>query len=1293
MANIQIGKYKRPGIFIEEFDQSVITSPSVEGITNLVIGSSKKGPFNTPIRLTNINDLEAIFGSLDRNLERKSSFFHRTISKMLETSPVFAMNLLPTRDDLDTVEYKSISSSVSSLNDIKKEGPYRRLFDTTGFWKRDSESFINLVDNDNNVVNLTNLSDRPISVFAFKSQRSGFDRPLLEWYGSTEKVPPYVNGQDFASDYLVDIIVVGGDWSNYQELSVDPRWGAYFNNQGLRKEQARNFANDRNINLLSFYEGLSLIPYFRNLNGTNIFIENVINRDTDTTGLFCAFNNEAVEEEFYNGKIDILGNTIVGENKDDIEFLSYKESLLETIEIEQKPLDLPGNVFGFVSLDLPGPSSINYDDQTNHAYGTIPSETGNIENLERTAWFLEGALYDITSNVDTLGGATGSTISFDVVKGSNAFAVIEDEKISLSSGSVSITIDGNNYTSDGSYKTPVILNTSGEIEIKENFNTGSNPLINTNDVVLFTLDFTITSNIITIDSVDYVNLNFDGYNDLNSSDYNITVNNGNIKIEFLDTNVNPDITDYLVYRRFKLFNKLSSLVNNINSNNLVLNLGPNNNYEKYSLKDATYDVVSTQSLNKSVTINTDLTNSQLSDVSLGYLVIYHTDNETILGTEKAETKNALATSTIGVVGKDSDLYSRFENGIINTKDYFYENRLYLDSTDNSNNLLNELVTVAFTSGEDATSATSSYAGNDYIIFGTNGTDFNSEVQLASTEKIIVPDSVLNNKTFTIIDNSVNNSDPNTLATELGYTGDFYAYQVNENVIKEDLLNVNLVYKAGDDNKVYLKMYLENNGGMILEFTDEILTSQKTINSNINTSIFIKSAKSNLKQTVEIEMPTGYVREPNKILINGERYTELKVGDFLESNYDESSLEAGELPRKLTRVLSKRRYVGDAELTEITTDASIEVKDFNGDLQTTRHLSIDNYANTYKSISFKGFKVRRESLPDGTENRQNEILNLVAKGTPLFKAITNKEAVNFRYLVDSYGIGLTERSKQQLVDICGERLDCFGFINMPSLRSFKNSSSPSFVNSEGVLQTDFIAKGGDPESNPAFLYSFGDGPGTSATGYFTPYVTVNDNGRVLEMPPASHVATTYMRKHISNITSVTPWTIAAGVTNGRITNISGLEHDFNNEDIENLNQSQINPIVFKRNRGYIIETENTGQTLYNSALSFIHVREVLIELERELSRMLLDYQWKFNTPDIRAEIKLRADVICETYVSKNGLFNFFNKMDDENNTPEIIDNQIGVIDTYIEPIRGMGVIVNNITILRTGAISSGGFINS
>ena len=148
---------------------------------------------------------------------------------------------------------------------------------------------------------------------------------------------------------MVDVVVVGGDWSNYQELAVDPRWSAYFNASGLVKGQIRNFANDRNVTLLSYYEGLSLIPYFRDLNGRNIFIETTINRDTDSTGLFCAFNSDLVEKDYYTGLLDLLGNTLVGQEETSIDFLSYKETIAESIKITNTPLDLPGNVTSLLS--------------------------------------------------------------------------------------------------------------------------------------------------------------------------------------------------------------------------------------------------------------------------------------------------------------------------------------------------------------------------------------------------------------------------------------------------------------------------------------------------------------------------------------------------------------------------------------------------------------------------------------------------------------------------------------------------------------------------------------------------------------------------------------------------------------------------------------------------------------------------------------------------------------------------------------------------------------------------------
>ena len=1099
-------------------------------------------------------------------------------------------------------------------------------------------------------------------------------------------MPPYLNANDFASDYLVDVVIVSGDWSDYQNLAIDNRWSAYFSASGLVKGQIRNFANDRNVTLLAYYEGLSLIPYFRNANGTNIFIETTINRDTDRTGIFCAFNADLVETDYYNGRLDLVGQTIAGVNEAEIEFLSYKEKIAESIEITAVPLDLPGNVtallgggYGYATLS-----------GTDHAFGS-PVSSGIVSNANnRTPFFAEGYVYNVTLGATSSASASIS-VTYNVAAG--AFATIGGVQVPVSA-TTSLVIDATDYPNTGvttSYVSTFILDSTGDILLVSNLTgvtTGSptKPSVDASDIVLGYVEFKVISGSIAQNLTSFNNVNIDGsgfvdftFGNSNSYDYFIgthsTPDSGVIKIEFKNTNAKPSTNNYAQYRRFKQFNRLVDLIDSPNKNKMTLLLENNGaTGEKASLSTMTIsDIVTTSTSNKSFILNTGLTDAKLVDILSGFFVLYTVDNEFFLGASASQTKNTVATATEGIIARYSKFYSRFFDGIINTGDYFYGNKI-----ENGG----DTYTVVFIDGEIAAGTTSSYSGYNYVLF--DGTD----LDLLFGDKFIIPGSTLNTGSFTNISGTNDTLSATARATALGYSG-YRAYEVNEEVAYEELLDVSLIYNYNLPH--YLKMYLDNDGLLNATFwDDEIFSGNSGVNIEADNTFFIQSAKSNFKQSIEIELPTGYVQVPNKILIKGSRYTEVKVGDFLSAYYDETLLNVGEVPRKLTRILSKKQYAGDTTLTEITCDSRIATVNFSGDLQTTRYSSIDNYATTYKAISLKGWRVRMASLPDGTETRQNSILNLVAKGTPLFKAITNKEAIDFRYLIDSFGLGLTERSKQQLVDICGERLDALGILNMPSMKSFKNSSSPSFVNTEGVLQLEYVSKGGDPESSPAFLYSFGDGAGTTAVGYFMPYVTVNDNGRPVDVPPSAYVASTYMRKQTSNVSGTTPWTIAAGVTNGRITNITATEMDFTLTDIEYINTAQMNPIVFKRNRGNVIETENTAQTLYKSALSYLHVREVLIELERELSAMLLDFQWKFNTPDIRAEIKLRADVICETYVSKNGLYNYFNKMDEENNTNEIIDNQIGVLDTYVEPIKGMGIIVNNVTILRTGAIDAGGF---
>lgn len=1256
---VQIGKYKRPGIFLEEFDNSQITTPTVEGIATVVIGFSKKGPVNRPILLKSQTDLEAIYGPLDRQLEKKGSFFHRTVSKMLESSQVVALNLLKTDDTLDTLEYESMSTSTAYKNGAKDSDSYRKFFDTTGFWKRDTISFLNVVKDDLNanqrILNFTNMSDKNITIFVFKSTITGFDVDMLSWYGTIEKIPTYVYTTDLVSDYMVDILVVAGDWTNYESLSVDSRWGQYFDTTGLRKGQVQNFNNDRNVTVLKYYQGLSLIPFFRDQNNKNVFIETAVNADTDKTGLFCAFNTEALETDSPNGLIDIIGNNLIDDPSiSSIDFLSYNDSIIQTLPYAPVILDRPGNTLGIMAIAVS--PSINF-------------RSGAIN---RTGYYAEGFINGLVNPAPTI-SSSSIAINFNI-DGSpeNAFdtpyAVVGGNKIYFSP-TASFTIDPTSYLAGTAsvitYSSTFILDTTGSIKKLDNTQNSSNLNVSATDLVLSYIKFgvlNIGGTVSIVNSPIYKNVSIDstGYVELAyTTDYLVTGSGSDITITYQSTSNSPDTSDYEQYRRFKSFNSFTNYLTSVNKDKMTMIIDWNSTKLKKSFASMSVsNVVTSTVLNKAFTISTGLTGSQLDDIGVGSILFYVQDDEFKIGSNSLVTKEGLASATEGVIGKYSTIYTDYVNGQFNSGDYFYDNLLASEFDVEFRNV---------TSGANV---------GDYLIF--NGS---TNPNISIPQDIIVHNALYNNQV-----KLTGTASPSVLGiTMSGY----YVYKVLEDVTNEIVNDVTVVFEAS--NKHYIKGKIDHATGVeTLEFTDVTYTSPNPITHTSNTTeLYIYSQISNYRQSVEIEQ----VLSPNIVLVDATRYSEIKVGDYLQAYVDPAFVGT---PKHLTRILSKTLYPSDTTLVQIKTDARINTIDFgttlNPDLQTFRFTKIDDYVDTYKGTTFKGFTVRQASMPDGTEERQTAILNTIGSGTNLFKAITNKEALSFRYLIDSFGLGLIENSKKQLSDICGERLDVMGILNMPSIRSFRNSTNPTFTDSEGVLSVEFISMGGDPQSSPAFLYSFASGKGASSVGYFTPYVIVNDGGRPGEVPPAAYVGTSYMKKHILQRTNITPWTVVAGVVNGLVQNISGLEIEYKPEDIEFLNTMGANALVTKKNRGFAIEMENTAQRDIRSALSFLHVREVLIELEGELAEMLKEFQWKFNTADVRSEIKLRADLICQKYVAKNGLYNFFNKCDEENNTPDIIDNQMGVLDTYVEPIKSMGIIVNNVTILRTGAIASGGFLN-
>ena len=96
MAKIKLDltQFKASGVYTLEFDASESIILNTQTI-RLVIGFSRKGPFNSPVYLPDTKTARRIFGEIDPFLESRGSFFHRSLFTCLEIGPIFGLNLLP----------------------------------------------------------------------------------------------------------------------------------------------------------------------------------------------------------------------------------------------------------------------------------------------------------------------------------------------------------------------------------------------------------------------------------------------------------------------------------------------------------------------------------------------------------------------------------------------------------------------------------------------------------------------------------------------------------------------------------------------------------------------------------------------------------------------------------------------------------------------------------------------------------------------------------------------------------------------------------------------------------------------------------------------------------------------------------------------------------------------------------------------------------------------------------------------------------------------------------------------
>ena len=348
-------------------------------------------------------------------------------------------------------------------------------------------------------------------------------------------------------------------------------------------------------------------------------------------------------------------------------------------------------------------------------------------------------------------------------------------------------------------------------------------------------------------------------------------------------------------------------------------------------------------------------------------------------------------------------------------------------------------------------------------------------------------------------------------------------------------------------------------------------------------------------------------------------------------------------------------------------------------------SFDSASDAYRAFVLEA--------AENSEKTIKELIDVLVPGNGVSNTLADKDAITFRYLVDTFGSYEAANgilNKEQFTILAKERQNVSAILNAPMVKEFKASTDPSFIDEfTGEFKTNYIPTGGNLNLNPQSLYTLPSiNEGASYGFYFSPGLNVVENGRTKVIPPAAYVSNNFIDKYTDSL----PWSIVAGPRRGAVggSGVQGIEYAFDKNDRDNLEPFGINPVVFERGAGIVIKGNKTAQQSVQSALSSAHVREVLIYIEDGLAEILRNYLFEFNTAQTRLEIKTLADSFMESVKKDQGIYDYRNIMDTTNNTTDVIDNNMGVLDTFVEPVKGLEILVSRVTVLNTGDIESGNF---
>jgi hypothetical protein len=197
----------------------------------------------------------------------------------------------------------------------------------------------------------------------------------------------------------------------------------------------------------------------------------------------------------------------------------------------------------------------------------------------------------------------------------------------------------------------------------------------------------------------------------------------------------------------------------------------------------------------------------------------------------------------------------------------------------------------------------------------------------------------------------------------------------------------------------------------------------------------------------------------------------------------------------------------------------------------RYKEASNFVTHYRFTTLRGYTLRSGQMPDGTDTRQNEILDVMYDSN-IAGALADRETITFRYIIDSFQGTIEPSTKLRLTKLAKDRQSAFAICNMPSVKQFKDSTNPLFkLNSSSQFDPAYIAEGGNLSLNPSNIFSLpGIADGANYSAFYGPNMVLREAGKNTSVPAAAYVGNLFIDKY----TLALPYSIVAGPRRGVIT---------------------------------------------------------------------------------------------------------------------------------------------------------------